>query len=67
MWTASGSRERLIVILIVPPTRDKVGMLSPSNFKDLNVWERRDIQEWIRTNPSMLLQGQSDADEGLLM
>lgn len=55
------------LILIVPATRDKVETISPSNFKDLKVWERRHLQEWIRTNPGMLLQGDSDSDDAVLI
>ena len=33
---------------------DKVSQITESSFTALNIWERRHIEEWIRTNPEML-------------
>jgi len=33
---------------------DKASKITESSFVGLNIWERKHIEEWIRTNPEML-------------
>lgn len=33
---------------------DNARKIAQSSFADLNIWERRHIEEWVRTNPQML-------------
>ncbi len=42
------------MIFSISSELDKASKITESSFTGLNIWERKHIEEWIRTNPEML-------------
>jgi RecB family endonuclease NucS len=42
------------MIFKISPALDKADKILPASFTELNIWERRHIEEWIRRDPEVL-------------
>jgi hypothetical protein len=42
------------MIFSIPSSLDRADKISPRTFIELNIWERKHLEEWIRLNPEML-------------
>ena len=42
------------MLFVVSEDRSNIEMVDSQSFLSLNVWERRDIQEWVRKYPEIL-------------